>query len=154
GPTLPTLQKSVKQAHLEGYFVFTGSIPYNALGPYLMMSDLCVQLLNDWCMGTKVFMYMVHRRAVIAGGGWFNQYGQFLRNGKNSILIPPNVEVFAKEAVRVLTDSDLGSRLGRSAWETASPYTWDMHADETLRLLRASTGRTDQGNADSQPPGA
>lgn len=145
GPTLSVLQKSVRQAGLDKYFVFTGSLPYESLGKYLINSDLCVQLLNDWCMGTKVFMYMVHRRAIIAGGNWFNQYGQFLRNGENLILIPPNTESFTAAAIKVLKDPELRTRLGRAAREAALPYTWDRHADDTLRLLRESftgEGRT------------
>jgi glycosyltransferase involved in cell wall biosynthesis len=141
GPTLPLLRKSVKLAQLEDYFIFTGSVEYVALSPYLMLSDLCVQLLNDWCMGTKVVMYMVHRRAIVSGGGWFDQYGEFLKNGENSILIPSNAETFGKEAARLLKDPEKRVRLGESAWKSVSPYTWDNHADETLTLLKESTSR-------------
>jgi glycosyltransferase involved in cell wall biosynthesis len=135
GPTLPSLMGLVKRANLEDHFVFTGSVPYSKLSPYLMMSDVCIQLLNDWCMGTKVVMYMVHRRAIVSAGNWFDQYGQFLKNEENSILIPCKTEKFATEAVTVLGDPPLRERLGESAWETVRPYTWDEHANETLRLL-------------------
>ena len=141
GPTKSTLQESVKNSRLEDYFIFTGSVQYTSLSPYLMLSDLCVQLLNDWCMGTKVVMYMVHRKAIISSGSWFDQYGEFLKNGDNAILIPPDAETFGKEAVRILQDPGMRSRLGESAWRTISPYTWDKHADETIRLLKASTGQ-------------
>ncbi len=140
GPTLPTLQKAVRLARLEEYFIFTGSVRYDRLSPYLMLSDLCVQLLGDWCMGTKVVMYMVHRRAIISGGGWYGQYGEFLKNGDNSVLIPSDKEAFCREAVKVLRDPERRLRLGESAWRTVSPYTWDAHAAETLRLLRRSAG--------------
>jgi glycosyltransferase involved in cell wall biosynthesis len=129
----------VRQAHLEDRFVFTGPVRYDAISPYLVLSDVCVQLLNDWCMGTKVVMYMVHGRAVICGGGWFEQYGKFLKNGENSILIPSTVKAFSEEAVSLLKDRVRRARLGESARRTVNPYTWDRHADETLRLLRAST---------------
>jgi glycosyltransferase involved in cell wall biosynthesis len=138
GPTSRPLQQSVKEAHLEEYFVFPGSIPYHELSPYLVLSDLCIQLLNDWCMGTKVVMYMVHRKTVIAGGNWFKQYGKFLRNGENSILIPADVEVFGEATVKALLDPARRAKIGESAWITVRPYTWDEHADETLRLLKAS----------------
>ena len=141
GPSLHSLQASVKDAHLEDWFVFTGSIPYDELSPYLVLSDLCVQLLNDWCMGTKVVMYMVHAKAILAGGNWFKQYGKFLRNGENSILIPADAETFGEETVKALLNPIQRARIGESAWATVRPYTWDEHADETLRLLKASAGR-------------
>lgn len=145
GPTLTPLMESVKAAHLEDYFVFTGSVPYDKLSPYLMLSDVSVQLLNDWCMGTKVVMYMVHRRAVVSAGNWYKQYGQFLRSGDNSILIPCDKHAFAEEAVRLLTDPRLRQSLGLSAWETVSPYTWDKHADETLKLLSSACESSSPG---------
>ena len=138
GPMLATLQKSVREADLEDYFVFTGSVEYDSLSPYLMLADVCVQLLNDWCMGTKVVMYMVHSRAIISGGNWFDQYSFFLRDGENSVLIPSKADIFGREAIHLLQDSGKRARLGESAWKTVSPYTWDKHAAETLRLLRGS----------------
>ena len=138
GPTRHSLMKSVKASHLEDYFVFPGPIPYAELGSYLALSDLCIQLLNDWCMGTKVVMYMVHRKAIISSGNWFEQYGKFLKSGDNSILIPPSSEVFGRETVKALLDPLRCATIGESAWVTVRPYTWDEHADETLKLLRAS----------------
>jgi glycosyltransferase involved in cell wall biosynthesis len=139
GPTRHSLMKSVKASNLEDCFVFPGPIPYAELGSYLALSDLCIQLLNDWCMGTKVVMYMVHRKAIISSGNWFEQYGKFLKNGDNSILIPPTVDVFGMETVKALLDPVGRAKIGESAWVTVHPYTWDKHAEETLRLLRAST---------------
>ena len=138
GPTSRTLKLAVKEAHLEDYFDFTGAVPYDELSPFLVLSDLCVQLLDDWCMGTKVVMYMVHRRPVISSGGWFHRYGRFLRNGENSILIPPSVEAFGEEAVKALQDPLRRAKIGESAWTTVRRYTWDEHAEETLKLLHAS----------------
>jgi glycosyltransferase involved in cell wall biosynthesis len=89
-------------------------------------------------MGTKVVMYMVHRKAIISSGNWFQKYGKFLRSGENSILIPPSAEVFGEETVQILLDSARRAKIGKSAWMTVHPYTWDEHADETLRLLRAA----------------
>ena len=39
-------------------------------------------------MGTKVIMYMVHRKPVLATGSWHEQYGSFLRNGENIVMVP------------------------------------------------------------------
>lgn len=141
GPTLPELQRSVRDAHLDDYFVFTGPLKYEALSPYLMLSDVCVQLLNDWCMGTKVVMYMVHRRAIISGGAWFKQYGRFLNNGENTILIPPDAAKFAEKTLEILKDAEKRRRLGDAAWEAVEPFTWDRHASETLSLLHEAVGR-------------
>ena len=126
----------MREARLEDYFIFTGSVPYEDLSPYIVLSDICVQLLNDWCMGTKVVMYMVHRKPVLSSGNWYDRYRLFLRNNENAFLIPSNPEVLADKIVEILEKPDLLERVGESAWRTVMPYTWDRHAEETLRLLR------------------
>ncbi len=136
GPTRASLQESIRESHLQDFFIFTGLVPYNELGPYLVLSDVCVQLLNDWCMGTKVVMYMVHRKAVVSSGGWYDRYGAFLRNGENAFLIPPSARAFGETVVSTLESPGELARVGQAAWESVKPYTWDRHADETLRLLR------------------
>ena len=136
GPTLADLRKSVREARLDNYFIFTGSIPYDDLSPYIVLSDICVQLLNDWCMGTKVVMYMVHRKPVLASGNWYDRYRLFLRNNENAFLIPSNPEILADKIVEILERPELLERVGESAWRTVMPYTWDRHVEETLRLLR------------------
>ncbi len=136
GPSLADFKRSVRKAHLVAYFLFSGSVPYRDIGPYVVSSDVCVQLLNDWCMGTKVLMYMTHKKALVASGNWYDRYGFFLKNGENAILVPPDSTVLGKKIVELLGNPELRARLGESAWNTVQPYTWDMHADETLRLLR------------------
>jgi glycosyltransferase involved in cell wall biosynthesis len=141
GPASRSLVDSVRDAGLSDRFVFLGSLAYDRLPPYLMLSDVCIQLLDDWCMGTKVVMYMVHRRAIISGGGWYNRYGRFLKNGENSILVPPDVGKFAEQTAGVLKDAERRRRLGEAAFATVKPYTWDRHASETLNLLHEAAGR-------------
>lgn len=139
GPGLKSLRQSVRDAGLDSHFVFVGSVPYRELSPYVSMADVCVQLLNDWCMGTKVILYMVHRRPVISSGAWFRQYSGFLRNGDNCILIPPSAEELELKLTELLLSPTVGSKLGEAGWKTVMPYTWDKHADETLVLLDEAT---------------
>jgi glycosyltransferase involved in cell wall biosynthesis len=138
GKMLPVMKEWVRKAHLDDHFVFTGAVPYDEMSPYVVMSDICVNLLNDWCMGTKVVMYMVHRKAVVAGGSWYDRYKLFLRNGDNSFLVPADAGAFGKEVVVALKDQELRRRVGESAWRTVSPYTWDRHAEDTMKLLKDS----------------
>lgn len=142
GPTLSTVRRSVKSAQLDPYFVFTGPVPYEDLSPFISISDVCVQLLNDWCMGTKVILYMVHHKPVIATGSWFKEYGLFLRNMENAVLIPPDSGLLSDGIVELLSKPDLRRKIGESGWQTVRPFTWDEHATETLKLLRdASAGQ-------------
>lgn len=135
GASLPELRRVVSSMKLEAYFLFLGPVPYSKLGPYLALSDVCVQLARDWCMGTKVVMYMVHRRPVLAAGSWYKKYGKFLRSRDNCILVPPDRGEVAAALVKLLGDEELRTSLAESAWDTVRPYTWDLHADETLRAL-------------------
>lgn len=141
GPALRSLVENVKARRLEKRFRFLGPIPYSSTGPYLAASDVGVQLLPDMCMGTKVMMYMANRLPVVSIGGWYDRYGEFLKDGKNVVLLPPDAGRLGTALASLLSDPKRLDRLGESGWETVKPYSWDRHADETLRLLREAAGR-------------
>ena len=138
GPTHNSLQRSVRDGHLEDFFMMPGAVPYEALSDYLVLSDVCVQLLNDWCMGTKVLMYMVHRRPVVATGDWYDRYSLFLRNGRNILMVPPDPNSLKEALFDLLQSREERKRIGEAGWAAAQPYTWDRHAEDTLRLLDAA----------------
>jgi glycosyltransferase involved in cell wall biosynthesis len=89
-------------------------------------------------MGTKVIQYMVHRRPVISTGGWYDQYGEFLKNGINCLLVRPDPVRLGEVIVQVLNDERLRESLGEEAWKTVQPYTWDKHAEVTESELVAA----------------
>ena len=138
GSTLPVLQRQVAAAGLSDFFKFVGPVPYTDLSPYIVLADVGLQLLGDMCMGTKVIQYMVHRRPVISMGGWYDQYGEFLKNGINCVLVPPDPVRLGEVIVRVLNDGRLRESLGEEAWKTVHPYTWDKHAEVTESELNAA----------------
>jgi len=136
GSALSTIERDAAKSGISRSFRFIGPVPYDKISPYLVISEIGLQLLNDMCMGTKVVMYMAHRLPVISTGAWYNRYHQFLRNSENSILIPPESAELAVQLVRVMSDPGLLTSLGDAGWLTVKPYTWDRHADDTLALLR------------------
>ncbi len=140
GPALLTVKKVVMEKGLGDLFRFIGPIPYDSVGRYLASADVGLQLLNDMCMGTKVIMYMAHRLPVVSIGSWYDRYHDFLKNGENSILLPPEPDKLATSLVRLLSDTDQRRAIGLAGWETVRPYSWDRHAEETLRLLHNAAG--------------
>jgi glycosyltransferase involved in cell wall biosynthesis len=138
GSSLPAFRRRIVSLGLTGSVTMTGSVPYARLGSVVDSSRVCLQLTNDICMGTKVILYMVHKRAVISAGGWYDKYGIFLRSNENSILIPPDADILADKIIDLLQNSELTNRLGAEAWRTVEPYSWARHASETIALLRSA----------------
>ncbi len=135
GSFLPELASMVRKAGLANSFIFTGPVPYNKIGSYVVLADITLQLLRDMCMGTKVILYMVHRKPVISTGSWHNKYNEFLVNGKNCILIPPEVDALTNTIISLLKDAKLRRRIGEEGWLTVKPYSWDAHALVTTELM-------------------
>lgn len=136
GSALPLIAKEVKSIGIAESFRILGPVPYEKISPYLAVSDIGLQLLSDMCMGTKVMMYMANHLSVISTGAWYNRYGEFLRNGENSILIPPDSAFLSSRAIELLNNPLERRHLAEAGWTSISPYTWDKHAEETLSLLR------------------
>jgi len=136
GPELRPLRSAVEREGLDENFRFVGTVPYNAMGPYLACAEIGLQLLSDMCMGTKVLMYMSQGLPVISTGAWYQQYSEFLKNGENVVLIPPVSERLCEQIARLLENPKLMRQIGEAGWRAVMPYTWEEHADETLALLR------------------
>lgn len=140
GAGLPGLIREVRRLGLGESFRFTGPVPYGQLGGYLALSDVGLQVLNDMCMGTKVLMYMANRVAVVSAGGWYDRYHEFLRNGENALLVPPDGARLASAVVELLQSPEKRGRLEEAAWTSVQPYSWDHHAEKTMALLAEAAG--------------
>jgi glycosyltransferase involved in cell wall biosynthesis len=149
GPALPSLVSDVQRQGLEAHFRFVGAVGYHKLGPYLASSEIGLQLLSDMCMGTKVLMYMSQKLPVISTGSWYDQYHEFLQNGTNAILIPPNVDRLAEVMDRLLRDRALAEKIGEAGWTSVAPYSWQRHANETLALLHESVSELNRSKGAS-----
>lgn len=136
GRYLPDLIRQATIAGVGKDFRFVGPVPYQRIDAYLALSDIGLQLLNDMCMGTKVLMYMANGVAVVSAGAWFHQYGKFLEDGDNAILVPPESGRLASAILELLQDPKKRQGLAESAMASVHPYTWSEHADQTLALLR------------------
>ena len=136
GSELPRMRMAARQAGLESHFLFLGPVPYSMLGPYVDASDVGLQLTNDICMGTKVILYMVHKKPVISIGRWYDHYRLFLRNGDNCLLLPPDAEGLSEKLIQLLKDPSAREVIAARGWETVAPYTWERHAAEVMEWLR------------------
>jgi glycosyltransferase involved in cell wall biosynthesis len=151
GPELRSLRSGVTRQGLDENFRFVGAVPYDQMGPYLASAEIGLQLLSDMCMGTKVLMYMSQGLPVISTGAWYQEYGEFLRNGENVILIPPVSQQLCEQITRLLRNPELKREIGEAGLRAALPYTWEKHADETLALLREATLAGSKPTAGKRP---
>lgn len=142
GQYLPELVRQANEAGVGNDFRFVGTIPYESMDPYLAMSKIGLQLLNDMCMGTKVLMYMANGVAVISAGAWYDLYRDFLRNGENAMLIPPDEAKLRDAILGLLKDPATKAALAEEGKKTVEPFTWDRHATDTLSLLREASHKT------------
>jgi glycosyltransferase involved in cell wall biosynthesis len=143
GEYLPVLRKRFADLKLLDRVEMTGGLPYEGAKAQIANASVALQLLNDMCLGTKVVDYFAMGRAVVASGSFYDNYTEFLLNGKNCLLVPPSPDRLADAVCSLLEDDDLRKRLGVEAFETVQEYDWDSQADVLLRLVsEGQSGRT------------
>ncbi|HVR70077.1 MAG TPA: glycosyltransferase, partial [Vicinamibacteria bacterium] len=80
----------------------------------------------------KAFEAMAAGRPLVASD--LPSSREFLRDGRNALLVPPgDAGALAAAVARLLADPALAERLARNAWDEAPAYSWDARA----RALRA-----------------
>jgi glycosyltransferase involved in cell wall biosynthesis len=135
GDYLPTIKKRAKELGIEGQVDLIGPVPYEEARGRIAAADVAVQLLNDMCLGTKVIDYFALGKAVVSSGSFFDSYTEFLENGVNCFLVPPDPGSFADAVNLLLSKSDLRETLGKNALRTVSGYDWETQADRLLELI-------------------
>ena len=76
----------------------------------------------------------LHEAAIV--GEAQPQPAEFLRNGENAVLIPPNEDALASALSQLIMNPRKREELEENAWISVEPFSWDRHADVTLSLLR------------------
>lgn len=134
GAYLPVLRRRVKEMGLEGVVELPGAVPYAEAKRRIAGAEVAVQVLNDMCLGTKVIDYFSEGKAVVSCGGFYASYKEFLADGENCLLVPPDAERLAGAISRLLSDGPLRKKLGIKARETLKGYDWDSQATAILSL--------------------
>ena len=137
GEYLVKMRQAVAAAGLGGRFVFKGRLPYDQTKEEISRADVCLQLLDDMCLGTKVMDYFSLGKPVVSCGAFHDSYRRFLTDGQNCLLVAPDSKALATAINRVLSDPKLGEELGDNAYKTAAEYDWETQAD----LLWAAVSR-------------
>ncbi|RTL57981.1 MAG: glycosyltransferase family 1 protein [Rhodocyclaceae bacterium] len=115
--------------------VFTGRKPHADIPPLVATMDIAI-LLNSNAYGSpmKIFEYMGMGKAVIAPS--VGPVVEVLKDGDTGLLIEPgNVTQMASQIVRLATDPELRSHLGKAgrAYVSAN-HTWRQNALKILDI--------------------
>ncbi len=135
GEYLPVVKEGAKELGLADRVITTGAVPYEEAKAQIGQAQVALQLLNDMCLGTKVIDYFAMGKAVVASGSFYDSYDEFLVNGENCLLVPPDAEELADAVCRLLADDGLREKLGRNALEAVRDYDWDSQAEVLLGLI-------------------
>ena len=135
GDYLPTLRARVTKLGLTHSVELPGAVTYEEAKRRIRESQVAVQALNDMCLGTKVMDYLSEGKAVVSCGSFYDSYSEFLVNGKNCILVPPNATDLSDAIVRILSDPGLRQELETNALRTVERYDYDSQADAMLELV-------------------
>jgi len=135
GEYSPTLRRRAAELKIADKVEVLGPVPYEEAKRRIGGAYVAVQLLNDMCLGTKVLDYFALGKAVVSCGSFYDSYSQFLKNGENCILIPPEAEKLAEAISSLLSDEALRKRLGANALDAVSGYDWDSQAEKLLKLI-------------------
>jgi glycosyltransferase involved in cell wall biosynthesis len=148
GEYLSTIRKRAIDLKLVDKIELRGPVPYEEAKAQIAKAEVALQLLNDMCLGTKVIDYFAMGKAVVSCGMFYDSYTEFLRNGKNCLLVPPSSERLADAVCSLLADDRLRKSLGAKAFETISEYDWDSQAEVLIQLIsQASRRRGELTNA-------
>jgi glycosyltransferase involved in cell wall biosynthesis len=135
GAYLPSLKKRASELRIDDKIQFLGALSYEKAKNRIAGATVAVQLLNDMCLGTKVIDYFAAGKAVVSCGRFYDSYREFLVNGKNCLLVPPDVSSLAEAVNRLLSNADLRDNLAENALETVDKYDWDSQADRILSII-------------------
>jgi glycosyltransferase involved in cell wall biosynthesis len=140
GEYLETLRSRAEALKILDRVEFPGGVSYEQAKRRIADADVAVQVLNDMCLGTKVIDYFALGKAVVSCGKFYDSYSEFLENGENCILVPPDASKLADAINLLLSDGILREKMGKKALETVRRYDWDSQADEIVALIEGSVG--------------
>jgi glycosyltransferase involved in cell wall biosynthesis len=141
GSFVGRMKNRARQLGIADRFEFTGGVSHNEALALAGRADVCVQLLSDMCLGTKVIDYFALGKATLSCGSFYDKYREFLANGRNCLLVPPTAEGVAEGLTRLLLDDKLRRDLGAAALETSRGLDWEAQSEKLLALIAERRNR-------------
>jgi glycosyltransferase involved in cell wall biosynthesis len=138
GPERERLVAQVGSLRLEPAVCLTGAVASDRVPRVLASMDVAVapypNLPDFYFSPLKIFEYMAAGLPVVASG--LGQVAEVIQTEVNGLLVPPgNAEALAAALRRLVSEPQLGPRLGVKARETVvSNHTWDLAARRVLEI--------------------
>jgi glycosyltransferase involved in cell wall biosynthesis len=134
------------ELHVEHRVRFTGLMPHAAVPPLVAAADIAVvpyPVLKQemWLSPLKLFEYMASGKAIVASA--CGQVLDVIEDGRNGILVPPgDAEAMTAALDRLVDDSELRGRLGRTAREDAvERHSWESYVSRLEQVLYGQPSR-------------
>ena len=136
------LEEKLRKYHLEGDVMLKGTIPHDQMPFYENAMD--VLILPSLAEGRPnvVLEAMACGKPVVATS--VSGIPELVQDGKTGILIPPSdVEAIKDALSRILTDSELGRRMGREGKKAIVEMnlSWGNYAKNMIRIYEEVDGR-------------
>jgi len=133
------LKKLAAQWELGDFVVFTGQIPHEEVGAWLLSSDVCVapdpsNHLNDKCTMIKVLEYMAYGRPIVM---YDLKEGRRAASDAALYARPNNPIDFADQIERLLESECLRKKLGaRGSQRVQDDLNWEVQSRNLLEAFR------------------
>lgn len=135
GPLKKTLQKKIKEYHLENNIILKGMIPNNLIKNYIQAASVFV--IPSYYEGLPIVLLEALASGKPVVGTNIAGINEIIEDGKNGLLVQKNNPVMlAKTILTLFKDNTLRSLLIKNARETAKQFDRSVMVDDTLNLYQ------------------
>lgn len=151
GPLRPALEERARTWGLSGRVRFIGPRNHASLPAYLSAADVFALPSVEASDGDKDGLPVVLMEAAACGtpavASSIGGIPQFLKDGRNGLLVPPgDAHALAAALARLLNENDTRKAFSTQASATAQAFDWSVISGRYAELLKASlnTARPDR----------
>ena len=110
-----------------GFVLPADVVYYQAAADVLVLPNTQSGFIHEYTSPLKLFEYMASKRPIVASN--LPVFHEILQHEKNALLVEPGNEIeLANSVKQLLSDSELGYKLCKNAFEKVSDYTWEKRA--------------------------
>lgn len=138
GEDLQRLKRYQRQ-NSEANVVVIGPQPHERIPFYLKAFDLAIHhFAYEYMSPLKLFEYLASQLPVVAPDT--KAVREVFENGKHVLYTQPDPEMVARQALRLLNDEKLASRLAMTGYQyVANHYTWEKNANLIIESAISKT---------------